>query len=411
MSWNLYLALKQLLPTGKRFGSFFFVMSMIGVALGVMVLVVVQSVMGGFGEQHRERAIEVTGHIDITARGRPFLLSTSMRGELSEDPRIAAFGPYANGFVLAQLDTAWVGTLAYGIDPRTPDAYGLTRFLSQSAIDDLGDDTVVLSRSLMWQLQAQIGDEIEIFTPTMIEGMQSEEMILPRSLTVVGVYSVDWDPDFIPGIVVTLRTMQDFYALGPRIHGITVRLEDGASEHTVAADWNQKLPLSIVAQTWEVRWAQLLSVLAMEKVLILFILLFVVAVAIFSIAIAQLLNVVRRTREIGVLLAFGADPRALWGLYCFQGLLIGVGGFVLGSLVAVTLLSVRGPIIDAIVNFTGSREMLTKYYFFLELPVHYTVADFTIIGSSAIVLSVLAGLLPAWRATKLRPAEAIRVEV
>lgn len=410
MSWSLYLARKQLFPTGKRFGSFFFLMSMVGVALGVMVLVVVQSVMGGFGQQHRARAIEISGHLDINARQRPFQVSDELRAQYGTDARVAAFGPYAHGFVLAQFQSAWVGTMAFGIEPQHPEAYGLANFLVQGSVDDLGDDTVFISQKMMWQLGIGVGDEIEVFTPKMIEGLQAEEVILPRTLEVVGIYRVDWDPDFIPGLLVTLRTMQDFYGLGPRVHGITVRLNDGADERAVAADWNATLPLGLRADTWEVRWAQLLSVLAMEKVMILFILLFVVAVAIFSIAIAQLLNVVRRTREIGLLLAFGADPRALWGLYCFQGLLIGVGGFVLGSLAAVGLLAIRGPVISAIVDATGAREMLTNFYYFFELPVHYSAMDFVVIGLSAIVLSVLAGLLPAWRATKLRPAEAIRTE-
>lgn len=410
MPWYLYLALKQLRPTGKRFGSFFFVMSVLGVALGVMVLVVVQSVMGGFGQIHRQRAIEISGHLEIGDWGRPFLFDSALANGLEDDPRIAAVGPYANGFVLAQSGRQWQGTMAYGLDPWTPDVYGLTRFLSEGTVEDLSDDTTIVSLTLLRQLGLSIGDEIEVFTPTMIEGLESEEMILPRSLTVVGVYNVEWDPAFIPGLVVTLRTMQDLYSLRGGVHGITVRLHPGHEEIAVAQDWNEQLPLGLNANTWQARWAQLLSVLEMEKVMMLFINLVIVAVAVFAIAIAQLLNVVRKTREIGVLQAFGGEPRALWGLFCFQGLLIGLLGAVLGMLLGVGLLTFRGPVIDLIVELTSSREMLVNFYFFNELPVHYSMNDFLVIGVSAVVLSTLAGLMPAWRATRLRPADAIRVE-
>lgn len=410
MPWYLYLALKQLRPTGKRFGSFFFVMSVLGVALGVMVLVVVQSVMGGFGQVHRERAIEISGHIDIGDWGRPYVLNAGVVEMLGEDPRVESFGPYANGFVLVQRDRRWQGTMAFGIDAWEPEVYGLTRFLSSGTIDELTDDTAFVSLSLLRQLGLKEGDEIEVFTPMMIEGLESEEVILPRSLRVVGVYNVEWDPNFVPGLVVTLRTMQDFYGLDGRVHGTTVRLHPEADELVVASDLDERLPLNLRAGTWQARWSQLLSVLEMEKVMMLFINLVIVAVAVFAIAIAQLLNVLRKTREIGVLQAFGGEPRALWGLFCFQGLLIGLIGACLGMLMGVLLLTFRGPVIDLIVELTASRELLLNFYFFNELPVHYALSDFVVIGVSAVGLSTLAGLIPAWRATRLKPADAIRVE-
>jgi lipoprotein-releasing system permease protein len=412
MSWSLYLARKQLWPTGKRFGSFFFILSVLGVALGVMVLVVVQSVMGGFGQEHRARAISISGHLDLNMGGRPFQFTSALDRALGEDERVTHHGPYAHGFVLAQHGAAWVGTMAFGIDAARPEAYGLAGFLTQGSVDSLGDDAVILSQPMMWQLGVGIGDEIEVFTPKMIEGLQAEEVILPRSLEVVGVYRVDWDPEFIPGLLVTARTMQDFYGLEGAVHGVTVRLVDGAEEGLVAAEYNDGLlPFPLRAQTWEVRWAQLLSVLAMEKVMILFVMLPVVLIAVFSIAIGQVVNVVRRTREIGALLAFGANPRALWLMFCFQGFVIGLAGFVLGSLGAVGVLSVRGPIIRGLVEVTGSRDLLTQFYFFTQLPVHYAASDFIVIGACVVGLAVLAGVLPAWRATRLRPAEAIRAEV
>lgn len=410
MPWYLYLALKQLRPTGKKFGSFFFVMSVLGVALGVMVLIIVQSVMGGFGQEHRARAIDVSGHLDLSARGRPFVFQESLRSELEADARVESLGPYGNGFVLVQFESAWDGTAAYGIDPNAPEAYGVSCYLSEGSAAELSDDTVIISQTLAWRLGLRVGDEIDVFTPIMLKALEADEVILPRSFEVVGIYQVEWDPDYIPGLVVTLRSLQDFYALGPRVHGVTVRLKEGVDEAAVVSDWSVFLPLGVRAATWEERWQQLLSVLEMEKVMMLFINLFIVAVAVFAIAVAQLLNVVRKTREIGVLQAFGGQPQALWVLFCFQGLLIGLIGTAVGLAGGVAILSFRGPIIDLIINLTGSRDMLTNFYFFTKLPVHYALNDFVVIGVASVFLSTVAGLLPAWRATRLRPAEAIRVE-
>lgn len=412
MPWYLYLALKQLFPSGKRFGSFFFLMSVLGVGLGVMVLVIVQSVMGGFGSIHRERMVETTGHIDLTGQGRPFVLSKEMWERLEREPQVAHLGPYAQGIVLAQregIHTPQAPTV-FGIDPRIPEAYGLSKMLTQGSVDDLTDDAVIVSANVAYSAGILIGDRLEVYTPTMIEALQADEVILPRELEVVGIYNLEWNPDYAPGLIVTLRAMQDMYGLGQAIDGVTVRLKPEADEFAIAEAWNAWLPRQVYAQTWKERWASLLWVLDLEKTMMLFINLVIVAVAVFAISIAQLLNVLRKTREIGVLGAFGGRPREFWGLYCWQGLLIGLLGTALGMLMAVGLLSVRDPVIEVLSTLTGTKQTLIDFYFFAHLPVKYSVRDFVVITIAALILSTLASFIPAWRASRLKPAEAIRTE-
>lgn len=413
MPWFLYLAFKQLFPTGKRFGSFFFIMSVLGVALGVMVLVVVQSVMGGFGSIHRERMIETTGHIDLTARGRPFVLTEEVRARMEASPLVDTLGPYAHGLVLAQRSGGRIpqAPTVFGVDASLPEAYGLTQMLVSGDLDDLSDDGVVVSVDFAHKMGLMLGDVLEIYTPMMIEALQADEVILPRELEVVGLYRLEWNPEYAPGLIVTLRTMQELYGLDDSIHGITVRLVDRADEFAVASEWNDWLPVPLYAQTWRERWASFLWVLDLEKTMMLFINLVIVAVAVFAIAIAQLLNVLRKTREIGVLGAFGGRPRELWALYCWQGFFIGALGTAFGIVFAFGLLSVRDPIIHGLATLTGSRDTLTQFYYFAQLPVKYSLNDFIVITVAALGLSTLAGLVPAWRAARLKPAEAIRAEM
>lgn len=411
MPWYLYLALKQLFPTGKRFGSFFFLMSVLGVALGVMVLVIVQSVMGGFGEVHRERMVETTGHIDLTGAGRPFELEPDLLDRLRASNPVLSLAPYAQGIVMAQHGSVPQVPTVYGIDPRMPDAYGLTAMLIGGDLGELTDDTAVVSREFAFRAGVVIGDTLEIYTPRMLEGLNADEVILPLELEIVAMYQIEWNPDYAPGLIVTLRSLQDMYGLESSVHGFTVRLEDDADEFALAREWNDFLPGSVHAQTWKERWASFLWVLDLEKTMMLFINLVIVAVAVFAIAIAQLLNVLRKTREIGVLGAFGGRPRELWGLYCWQGLIIGTLGTALGIVMALGLLSVRDPIIESLSALTGTRDTLTEFYYFAHLPVKYSARDFVVISVAAIGLATLAGLVPAWRAARLKPAEAIRTEM
>lgn len=410
MPWHLYLAIKQLFPTGKRCGSFFFLMSVAGVALGVMVLVVVQSVMSGFGQVHRARMIEATGHIDITANGRPFRLSQGAERQLLENSEVLTVGPYAQGFTMAQYGSIIQTPTVIGIDPSIPEAYGLLSSILVGNLDDLDDGTAIISRNLSYALGVVVGDSVDLYTPNMVESLSSSEVVLPTELEIVAIYDLDWNPEYAPGLIVTLRAMQDFYNLDSYIHGASVRLREGANEFEVARELDVSLPPGVRAQTWKERWASFLWVLDLEKNMMLFINLFVVLVAVFAIAIAQLLNVIRKTREIGVIGAFGGRPREIAAIYCWQGFLIGLLGNIFGVASAMGVLSLRDPVIEFISTLTGTKDTLVQFYYFSHLPVNYETSDFVVITVSAMILSTLAGLIPAWRAGRLRPATAIRAE-
>ena len=235
-------------------------------------------------------------------------------------------------------------------------------------------------------------------------------MILPRQFKVAGVYNIDWNQEYLPGIICTLRTMQDLYGLNDGVHGVAVRLHDGVDEFAAAASLQESLGNGKKVQTWKERWSDFLWVLDLEKTMMLFLNLFIVAVAVFAIAIAQLLTVVRKTREIGLLAVIGGSRGGVLGIYCFQGFFIGLLGAIAGIGIAMFFLSFRDPIIQGLATLTGTRDTLIRYYYFAFLPVKYEVGVIIRIGILAVVLSTLASLLPAWRAARMKPAETLRVE-
>lgn len=409
MSWYVRLALRQLFPAGKRLGSSFFLFSVIGVALGVAVLVVVQSVMGGFGKVHRERIIDTSGHLDLHQWGRPFLEHQSLSERIGNRDDVLAVTAYAQGFVMVRHGPVPVFPAAYGIDLRSDPVFAIGNYLMQGELNDLYDETVLVSRSLSRQLGIGVGDEVEVFSPTMIDQLGSDEVVLPGQFAVAGIYDIEWNQEFTPGIIFSLRTMQDLYGLEGGVHGIAVRLADGVDETLVAADIQSQWARGQV-DTWRERWADFLWVLDLEKTMMLFLNLFIVAVAVFAIAVAQLLMVVRKTREIGLLAAMGARRTEIPAIYCIQGLVIGTSGLFFGFGLALTLLSLRDPIIYFLAGISGTRDTLTRFYYFSYLPVDYQWTDFAVISVAAIVLSIMASLLPALRAARLDPAQSLRIE-
>jgi lipoprotein-releasing system permease protein len=410
MPWYLQLALRQLFPAGKRFGSSFFLLSATGVALGVAVLVVVQSVMGGFGMVHRGRIVDLSGHMEINATGAPMRYWQPLVDKLAAHPEVEGVTPLAQGFVMAMTNSIPVFPWVFGIEPQDEPVIAIHRYMVDGSLDDLHEDAVLVSRTLARQLGIWVGSEIEVYTPLMIERLRADEILLPRQFAVVGIYDLEWNRDYTPGMVFTLRTMQDFYLLDDAVHGIAIRLRDAADEFALQPVFKEWAPSYWQVVTWKERWADFLWVLDLEKTMMLFLNLVIVAVAVFAISAAQLLTVIRKTREIGLLHVLCANPRQIPLVYSLQGVLIGVVGLVVGIALGLALLAVRDPIIGFLSDISGTRETLVRFYYFAHLPVRYSATDFIVISVSAVVLSTLASVLPAWRAGRMQPATCLRVE-
>ncbi len=409
MSWSLYLALKQLFPS-KKFFSFFGLVSILGVMLGVMVLIIVLSVMNGFGQQFREKMVATNGDLrietgQIIANWKPLIK------QLEKNDQIHAITPYAHGVVMLQHDNIPVFPMIKGIDPVTePKVLPIEEFLQGCTIDDLQDDTVLLSSSLAHQIGASKGSIVNIYTPLMLERMTRDEVLLPREVTVCGIYETGHSKVDGNTVICTLRLMQELYGMGKGIHGLTVKITPEAQLEAVSEHLNETLPYPLRSLTWLETNSDFLFILQVEKTMMLFIIAFIILVASFSIAITLMMSVIRKTREIGLLVSFGGQQWHIALSYCLQGIIIGVTGTFLGVCSAVVILNFRQPLIEAIIKITQHQNAFLVHYGFVEIPVHYELKDFIIIISFSIITSTLAGLIPAWKAAQMNPADALRAE-
>lgn len=411
MPWYLYLALKQLFPTGRRF-PFFTLISVTGVALGVMLLVISISVMGGFQHEIRKMIVDTQGEVQV--RGEGLLADPTVAlARLAQVPGVVAATPFAEGVALIEHEQKPAYPAIQGIDLNRIDAVApLARFVRVGSLADLDDDTVILSSQLAMGLGARLGSKIEVYSPLLLEKMKNDEVMLPRELTVVGIFEVGHQQLDSSLVLVTLRTMQDLYGLGSAVHGLNVRIASGADPDAVARAINQQLmrEFRVQARSWLEANQEFLFVLQLEKNMIFFLLTFIIVVAAFSVASSLLIAVVRKTREIGLLVALGAKPRQVAACFCFQGFFIGVAGTAAGVVMGFVFLYFRNDMIRVFTQLTGSEEVLARFYQFSRLPAYTAREDIVLIVLCAIVISTLAGLLPAWRASRLKPVEALRSE-
>lgn len=412
MPWYCYLALKQLFPSRGKLSlhAFFYLLSIVGVTLGVFLLVVSQSVMGGFGEMWREKIIKTGGDLNIVSNRLIFDYEPLMK-VLADDPDIAAVAPFAEGIGLLQYRGVPALPTVIGLDVEFgPEVIPIRDFLVESTLDALDDEAVFLSTSIAQRMGVTVGDSVEFHTPLMIEKIKQDEILLPRELLVAGLYETGW-PDFDRNsIVVTLGLMQEFYALEDGIHRLIIRLEPNREAATVSKRLNKKLPSDLASITWSERASDFLWVLGFERFMVFMLTIPINLVGGFVIVCAQLLTIISKTREIGLLGALGGTRQQLMASYCFQGFMLGGIGSILGSILAILFLHFKDNIVHALAWLTQSQQILESFYAFSTLPVQYTIQNFIIIITSAIFLATLASILPAFIAARKKPADALRME-
>lgn len=406
---TLYLAWRGLFPY-RRWGSPFFWIGTLGVGLGVMLLIIVLSVMAGFGATYRQKIVELGGDLRVESRD-VIRQSEPMIAQILQNPSVQAAAPFGQGFVMIEHNRRPAFPVVRGIDP-TREAqvvpYQSSDMIKAGSLRALDDEGVMLSSLLAKQIGAGLGTTVEVYTPLMISRLGKNELLLPKSLTVVGIYETGWH-DFDQNTMLTsLSTFQELYGLGEDVHGITLRLKPGADLKKTQEDLQTLVGPQYTVSSWKELFRDFLWVLDLEKNMMFFLMLFVVVVAAFAMGAAQLMTVLRKIREIGLIMAIGATSRAVSAVYALQGAIVGVTGVLLGNVLALTFLAFRNPILHAIAGWTGTTETLTKYYQFYDLPMTYGLPDALAIGLAAVLLATLSGLVPALMVARLKPAEALR---
>ena len=255
-----------------------------------------------------------------------------------------------------------------------------------------------------------MGQKVDVYSPLLLERLKKDEILLPRELRVAGIFETGWNQVDSNTVICSLRLMQELYGLGQGVHGVSVRLKPGFDPDEVAAKLNAMFSGSDRAISWIDSFRDFLFVIQLEKNMMMFIMLFIILVASFAIASSLLTAVVRKTKEIGLLGALGGKPRQVAVCFCFQGFFIGVAGAALGIGLAVLALTFRNEVMHTFARVTNSEAALLRFYQFANLPCSYSPHDFAVVTTCSILIATLAGLLPAWRAARLKPVEALRSE-
>jgi len=395
--------------------------SLAGVALGVAVLIVVLAVMTGFTDLMKAKLLETTAHIQIYDYYTGYIANPDALIKTISRDGIKAV-PVTTRPVLIQRGDRFIPKQIIGIDQETADGrLNLPRFITAGR-NELGKNQAIVSSVIADQLRITVGSKILIHSPTRLAKMvnvqkdgkvtahKTTEVYLPDEFVVAGIYSFG-KYDFDSMIIFINREDANDLLQQPMgsASELYVWVKDPFNVDVDANQIRKDLPMHSI-MTWQDINKQLLGVLQVEKNMMFFLLVFIVLVAAFSITNTLITVVTQKTREIGLLKAIGASSPTVMTVFLLQGFFVGVIGACGGALLGITVIYYRNKILALMSQLSGRPLFPPEFYYFNELPAHITGSDLALIIGISIVLCTLGAVIPAWRAARLTPAEALRYE-
>jgi lipoprotein-releasing system permease protein len=421
LPFELFLALRYLRPK-RTFVSVITLISIVGVALGVAVLIIVISVMSGFDHDLREKILGFNAHLTVSQSGTAMGNYQAVADKIAANPNVRGVSPFVFGPVLVETEgstnraSLFDAPMLRGIDPVTE---GKISNLPSNIVDgkfDLSGRGIIIGVEFANNLHVFVGDKLSIYSARQIKRMKAardkkeDEAILPDEYEVRGIFDAGYYEYNARVIVTSIENAQELYDLDDTVHGLFVMLDDPYNAPKVKGQFIRDLDGDLYVSTWMEQNSGILNALIVEKNVMFYLLFFIVLVAALCILSAQITFVVQKTREIGMLKALGASNLQISGIFLAQSAIIGVIGVLAGFGLGMLALTYRNAFLHFMNRATGFELFPASVYGFGELPALIMPRDVAIICISSFIICIVGGVLPAIRAGRLKPVEALRYE-
>ncbi|HEX20046.1 MAG TPA: lipoprotein-releasing ABC transporter permease subunit [Acidiferrobacteraceae bacterium] len=415
--YELFIGLRY--TRAKRRGflvSFIALISISGIALGIAALIIVMSVMNGFGKEWRSRILGSISHITISGQARynrrlPIADWQSVYKTAKKEEQVIGGAPYVEGIALLTRGNASSGLKVQGILPRQEKS--VTQYhkkIVSGSYDDLkpGEFGIILGRWWRDHYGIDVGQKVLIVIP---RGTVTVAGFLPRikRFKVVGIFNFDMHQIDSGIALIHIDDAAKLYEIRNGVSGLRLRLEDLDQAPLVAQRLQDKMP-KLEVLPWTRQYGGLFQALQTEKVAMFVILLLIVTVAMFNVISTLVVIVKEKESDIAILRTLGASPANIMKIFMVQGTIIGFLGTFIGCTSGVIIALYVPEIVGFLERLFNTHFIASGVYGLSSLPSLLQWTDVAVIAFVSLLLGLLSTIYPAWRAAKVRPAEALRQE-
>ncbi len=408
---SLFIGLRYTRAKRRRsFISFFSLVSMFGLALGVLAMILVLSVMNGFQEEMRGRILGMVPHAFISA-AQPLDDWRPLAAKAEQQPHVLAAVPYTQLQGMLSVRGRMQPLLVDGIDPSQEKRVSIVgERMTQGSLDALkpGEFGIVLGEIAARRFQLEVGSQVTVIIPEV--GATGSITPRLRRFTVVGTFKVGAELDASLALV-NVADAAPLKGWQPgQVESIRLALDDLFQAPRIARDVARALGDGYQARDWTSTQGSLFQAMQMEKTMIGLLLLLIVAVAAFNIIATLIMVVADKKADIAILRTLGATPGQIMAVFMVQGTVIGLVGTLIGGILGVIAALNVSQWIAALERLLGHKLFGGDMYFISNLPSRLELEDVVLIAVAALSMSFLATLYPAWRASRTSPAEALRYD-
>lgn len=397
--------------TKSHFVSFISLCSMLGIALGVAVLITVLSVMNGFDVEIHKRFFSMAPAMTINGRDQGILNWQAMMTHLQKDSRVIAAAPFIGSQGLLTFQGQVQPLVLSGVDLTQEERFSqLSTKLLMGSMKHVPPFSIFVGENLAESLGLMIGDKVTVMLP---QATPTPVGMIPRfkRFTVAGIFSAGHGFNFDSKLAfIQLHDAQVLTQMGSYVSGIKLKLKDVYAAPQFAQELANKLGSNYMVGDWTLTYGPFFQAIKMEKTMMFFILLLIIAVAAFNLVSSLVMVVTDKQAEIAILRTIGATPRMIMAIFMMQGVILGLGGILMGVVLGLLLAFNATAIVDFLQAHLGVQWLSSNIYFVDHLPVHINPLDILKIIMVAFGLSWLATIYPSWRAAKTIITEALHHE-
>ena len=395
------------------------IISTVGIFLGVAALIIVLAVMNGFEGELRNKILGVNSHVVLMQFGGTIENYDAVIEKVNGIDGVMASTPFVYGQAMLKKEDRVSGIVIRGIAPQS--ALSVITVgkmvegdISSLAVEETGKDEpaappLVIGKELARNLGLHRGEEAEILLPM---GVATPMGTVPRLKTfrIVGIFDSGFYEYDSTLVLMALDDSKKFLNMGDTVTGIGIKVDRVYESDTIADAIEKKLGYPFWARTWMEMNKNLFAALKLEKRVMFIILSLIVLVAAFNIIITLIMSVMEKTRDIAILKSMGATARSIMKIFMIQGLVIGFVGTCLGCLGGILVAFNLEETVAFIENLFGFKVLPEDVYYLSELPSKVNFDDVFLIVVVTLAICFAASIYPAWKASRLDPAEALRYE-